>query len=148
MNGLFVVHFVEDRGECGGFAGARGAGDQHDAVAQGADFGELWREVQVVETGDAVRDDTHDDGTASALPENVDTETGNLVKAVGQIGGTFLFEFLRRVFIAAEKDFGDVFGIVWNQALETFELQLNELAADFDLGGAAGREDEIADMLA
>ena len=83
MDGFLFVHLVDNRGQGRGFAGAGRSGDQHDAVAQGADFGELGREAQVAEIGDAVGDDTHDDSATSALAENVDAETGNLVKAVG-----------------------------------------------------------------
>ena len=36
--GLLLIHFVEDGGERGGFAGAGGAGDEDDAVAQLHDF--------------------------------------------------------------------------------------------------------------
>ena len=44
VKGLFLIHFVEDGGEGGRFAGAGRAGDEDDAVAQLHDFLEGLRE--------------------------------------------------------------------------------------------------------
>ena len=38
VNGIFLVHFVDDRGQRRRFAGAGWAGDQDDAVFEFADF--------------------------------------------------------------------------------------------------------------
>ena len=40
----------------------------------------------------------------------------------------------------------DVVGVRGSQALQAFEFQFNELAADLDLRSAPGRENQVADV--
>src|SRR5258705_8210382 len=148
VEGFFLVHSVDDGGKSGGFAGAGGAGDEDDAVAQAGDFLELGRQFQVVEVGNAIRNHAHDDGAGTALAEDVDAEAPDILEAVREVGGAAFLELLGCVLIFAEEDFGDLIGVAGDQAFEALEFQFDELAADFDLRGATGREDEVADVLA
>src|SRR6202035_3729018 len=85
--GLFRVHFVDDGGERGGFAGAGGPGDENDAIFQMHDFFETGGELEFIETGNFVRNDAHDDGATAALTEYVDAKTANARQAVREVGG-------------------------------------------------------------
>ena len=71
MVGLLGIHFVEDGGECGRFAGASRSSDQDDAGAQLDDFLQLQRKIQLFKGGNALGNDAHHDGMSAALPENV-----------------------------------------------------------------------------
>src|SRR5256885_6994667 len=71
---LLRVHFVEDGGESGRLAGTGWPSHKHDAVAQIDDFLQSIRQMQLLESGDLVRNDTHYNGAASALLENIYAE--------------------------------------------------------------------------
>jgi len=148
VDGLFRIHPVNDGSEGGGFAGAGGTGDKNNAGVQRANLVQLRGKMQLLERRDLVRDDAHDDGAASALPEDVDAKPRGIFQPIGNIRGAFFFELSNGVLIVAEEHLGDLLRIVRHKAFEAFEFQFDKLAADFDLGGAAGGEDEIADMVA
>src|SRR5271168_4684281 len=80
--GLLLIHFVEDRRERRGFAGASRAGHEDDAISQLHDLAQRRRQVQILESWNLVRNYTHDDRTASALFENIHTETRHACNAV------------------------------------------------------------------
>ena len=103
-------------------------------------------ELQVLETGDAVGNDAHDDGATAALAKDVHAEARDAIQAVGNIGGALLFQFAGGVIIVAEDGARDVAGVRGDRALESFERQFDELAIDLDLGSASGRENQVADM--
>ena len=67
-------------------------------------------------------------------------------KAIGKVGGAVLIQLAERVLVFAHDVVRDGLGIGGGKAFQAFVFQLDELAADFDLRGAAGREDEIADV--
>ena len=48
--------------------------------------------------------------------------------------------------IFAHDVVGDGLGVRGCEALQALVFELDELATDFDLGGAAGRKDKVADM--
>src|SRR3984893_11224711 len=146
VNGLVLIHLVDDGRERGGLAGAGWTGDQDNAVANVADFLELIGEMQIIERRNVVGNDTHDDGATAALMENVDAETAAIFQAIGNVGGAFGFQFLGGVFVVADNGPGDLQSVVNGEAFQALVFQFDELAADFDLGGAAGRENEIADL--
>src|ERR1700682_5779907 len=146
MKSLFGVHFVDDGGERGGLAGAGGSGDENDAVLQVHDFFEARGELEVIEAGNLVGDYAHHDGATAALAEDVDAKTADAGEAVGKVGGAVLIELAEGMLVVAHDVLGEGFGVGGGEAFEAFVFQLDELAADFDLRGAAGREDEVADV--
>src|SRR5208283_5787873 len=107
--------------------GTGGAGDEDDARVQRTDIVQLRGKVQVLKRGDFVGDDAHHDCAASALAEDVDTETGGIFQAVGKIGGAFFFQLASGVFVVAQKRFGDLLGVVGHQAFKSLEFQFDEM---------------------
>jgi len=72
-------------GECGGFAGTGGAGDQHQAGFSFGDVLENLRKFQLIQRGMVAFKLAADDGIISALREYVDTEAGLVGKRVGSV---------------------------------------------------------------
>src|SRR5712671_4805041 len=70
MKSLIHIHFVDNSGQGGGFAGAGGAGHQDDAVFDVNDLSEARWQLQVVETWNFIGDDAHNDGATAALAED------------------------------------------------------------------------------
>jgi hypothetical protein len=52
------------------------------------------------------------------------------------------------MFVLADDVHGDHSSVIREELFEAFEFELDELAAYFDLRGAAGRENEVAHMSA
>jgi hypothetical protein len=75
VDGLGCVDFVQNGGQRGGFAGAGGAGDKHQAGFFLGDLLENFRELQLVQRGDDGVQLAADDGIISALGKNIDAET-------------------------------------------------------------------------
>jgi len=146
VDGFLLVHFVDHRSQRRGFSGTRGAGNQDDAVAQVAEFRDLLRQMQVLEAGDVLGNDAHDDGATATLAEDIHAEARGTFEAVGKIGRALGFQFVGGVYIVADDGARDVLGVRGGQALEALEFQLDELAADLDLGSAARRKDQVADV--
>ena len=139
--GLLFVHFVENGRERGGFSGAGRAGDEYDAIPQINDLFQRDGEMEFIKSWNLVWNDAHDDGATAALLENIDAEPGNSCDSVRKIGGAFLFELPDRRFILAHDFVSDVAGILRGQALQTFVLQLDQLAGYFDLRARPGKID-------
>src|SRR6202171_2082769 len=112
VDGLVLIHLVDYGRERGGLAGAGGTGDQNNAVADVADLLELIGETQIIERRNVVGNDAHDDGATAALIENVDTETAAIFQAIGDVGGTFGFQFFGGVFVVADDGLGDLQSVV------------------------------------
>src|SRR6267142_3572855 len=146
MKGLLHIQFCDYGGEGGGFAGAGWASHQNDAVFDVNDFFESGREFQVIEAGNFVGDNAHDDGATAALTENVDAKAAHARKAIGEVGRAVCIELAKRMFIFAHDVVGDGLGVGGGKALEAFVFEFDELAADFDLRGATRRKDEVANM--
>src|SRR5882757_6786964 len=132
MEGLLHIHFVDYGGEGGGFAGAGWASHQNDTVFDVNYFFESGREFQVIEAGNFVGDNAHDDGATATLTENVDAKAAHARKAIGEVGGTVLIEFVQRMLIVAHDVVGDGLGVGRGKAFEALVFELDELAADFD----------------
>src|SRR3712207_6017975 len=94
---LLLVDEVDDGGERRGLARARRARDEHDAVAQLADVGQLLRQTQRLDGRDLRRDDAHHDGVGAALLEDVDAEARARRQRVAEVGRAGVREALRRV---------------------------------------------------
>ena len=85
----------------GGFSRTRRPGDQHDSVSQLHDLFQLLRKVQCLKPWNRIRNDAHHDRAASALAENVYSESPDSRNAVRKVSGTILFEPADGMFILA-----------------------------------------------
>ena len=124
--------------------GAGGSGDEHDAVAQIDDLAELRGEIERGEIGNHVGDHAHHDGASAALAKHIHAEAGELRHAVGKIGGAFLFEFAGGEFAAFHQIVGDALHGRGGELADAGNLHFDQLAAAFDLRGAARRKNQIA----
>src|SRR5213592_864026 len=104
--------------------------------------------MQLIESGDFVRDDAHDDGATSSLLEDVYAETRHARDSVGKIRGAILLELARRRLVFSHNVVGDGESVLQTYTLQSFIFELHELAAHFDLRGAAGRENQVANVRA
>ena len=66
-----AIDVVDERGQRGRFAGAGGAGDQHQALGQVAEAEQLFGQVQVVGREDLAGNDAHDRAHAAQIDEQV-----------------------------------------------------------------------------
>src|SRR5882762_714851 len=138
MEGLLHIHFVDYGGQRRGFAGAGWASYQDDSVLDVNDFFESGREFQVIEAGNLVGDNAHDDGATATLAENVDAKAAHARKAIGEVSRAVCIELAKRMFVFAHDVVGDGLGVGGGKAFEAFVFEFDELAADFDLRGATG----------
>ena len=102
--------------------------------------------IQLLEAGNAFRDHAHDDGVAAALAENIHAKAADAGQPVGKVGRSVAFSCFAGCSLLADDVVGDQASIVGQQFLQAFELELDELAADFNLRRAARRKNQIADM--
>src|SRR5260370_41732483 len=100
--------------------------------------------MQLLESGDFVRNDTHYNGAASALLENIYPETRDARDSVGKVRRAILLELADRRLVFSHDVVGDRERVLRTQTLQSFVFELRELAADLDLRGAAGRENQVA----
>src|SRR6266850_1382330 len=143
---LLLVHLVENGRERGGFYGARRAGDEYDAVPQINDLFQRRGQMELFKSWNLVWNHAHDDGATAALLENIDAKPGNTCDSVRKVGGAFLLELPEGRFILTHDFVSDVTCVLRGQALETFKLQLDQLAGYFDLRRATRRKNQIADV--
>ena len=139
--GLLLVHLVEDGRESWRFPGTGWTRHKHDAVAQIHNFLQCLRQIQLLESGDFVGNDTHYNGATSALLEDIYAETRHARDSVGKICGAVLLELADRRLVFSHDVVGNRARILRTQTLQPFILELRELAADLDLRRAARRED-------
>ncbi len=104
--------------------------------------------MQLLESGDFVRNDTHYNGAASALLENIYPETRDARDSVGKVRRAILLELANRRLVFSHDVVGDRLRVLRTETLQSFVFELRELAADFDLRSAAGRENQVADVRA
>ena len=83
--GAGVVDAVQQRGQGGGFARARLAGDEDDAAAVGGEIGHHRGQGQLLQRGDMVGQQTDGGGDAALLAEQVDTGAGDAGEGTGQV---------------------------------------------------------------
>src|ERR1700693_649088 len=146
VKGFLLIHFVEDGSECGGFAGAGGAGDQYDAIADINNFLERLGQVQFFKVRNLIGNDAHNDGATAALAKNIYAEASHAGYAVGEVSGAVLFQLTQGRFVLAHDVIGDAHGVLRGEGLEAFVLELDQLTVHFNLRGAARRENKIADV--
>src|SRR5690348_12266724 len=146
MKRFFGVHHVDDRRERGRLSRTRGPGNQDDPISQLHDVFQLCRQVQFIKAGNPIGNYAHYDRTASTLAENVHAESACACHAVGQIRGAILFELANGMFVLAHQVLSNLAGIQGSQAFKPFEPQLNQLAADLNLRGAAWGKNQVADV--
>ena len=96
--------------------------------------------------GNGIGNHAHDDGVGAALAKDIDAEAGEAGEAVGKIGGAILLEFADGMLVLADDVVGNEARVVRAQRFQALEFQLHEFAADFDLRGASGRKDQVADV--
>ena len=80
--GAGLVDVADDRRERGRLAGAGRARDEHKPVLHVGEATNSRRHVQVLEAGDAARDEAHGDRDRAALPEGVHTKARLLIRLV------------------------------------------------------------------
>src|SRR6476646_5288467 len=102
--------------------------------------------MQFLKAWNAIRNYAHHHRAASALAENVHTESPDTGDAIGKIRRAFLFEHADRMFVFAHQVARKIVRILRGEAFEPFELQLDELTAEFDLRRAARRKNKVAHM--
>src|SRR5260370_26402048 len=102
--------------------------------------------MQLLESGDFVRNDTHYNGAASALLENIYPETRDARDSVGKVRRAILLEPANRRLVFSHDVVGDRLRVLLTETLQSFVFDLRVLAADFDLSGAAGRVPQLADL--
>ena len=143
MIGLVFVHLVENGGECRRLARTGRAGHQHDSISEIDNFLQSRGQIQLLESGNFVGNDAHHDGAASALPEDIDTESRHARNSIGQIRGAILLKFPCRAFVLGHDIIGDKSRVLSGETLEPLVLQLDQLAAHFDLRGAPGGKYQV-----
>src|SRR5437764_4412275 len=104
--------------------------------------------MQLLKSGNVVRNDPHDDGAAPALFENIHAKTRYAREAVGQVRRPFLLEFADRSLVLAQDVVGNGVRVLRGQTLKAFIFQFDQLAADLDLRGSPGRKNQVADVRA
>src|SRR5437899_2571621 len=146
MVGLLLIHLVEDGGECGGFPGTCRPCDKHNTVPQIHNFLQAFREMQLIEPGDFVGNDTHYNGAASALFENIHSKARHTRDSIGKVCRAILLELADGRLVFSHDVVGNSEGVLRGQTLQSFVFELHEVAAYFDLWGAAGGETQVADV--
>src|ERR1700692_2480348 len=146
VKGLVLIHLVDDGRECGRFAGTSGAGDQHDAIPDINNFLERLGQAQFFKVRNLVGYNAHNDGATAALAKNIYAEASHSRYAVREVRGAVLFQLAQGGFVFAHDVIGDAHGVLRGERLETFVLQLHQLAVHFNLRGAAGTKNKIADV--
>src|SRR5689334_18746405 len=89
---LLLVHLVNDGGQSRRLTRTSWARDQYNSVTYIHDFFQYFRKAQLLEARDFVRDDTHNDGAAPALLEDIDAETRHPRDSIRKIGGAVSLE--------------------------------------------------------
>ena len=116
--GLVFVHLVEDRGECGGLAGACGTGHEDDAIAEVDDFLQRLGKIQFLKSRNLVWNHAHDYGAASTLPENVHAKASDAGDAIGKVSRAILLELALGRLILSHNVVSDIHSVLRGQALE------------------------------
>lgn len=92
MDGVTVVdHGCEGRG----FSGSGGSDYQHQPALRHGDVLHNRRQAQLLDSLDLGFDMPKDQAHVPSLPENIDTETAELLIVKGQVHFHFFFEFPR-----------------------------------------------------
>src|ERR1700733_5690652 len=146
VKGFLLIHFVEDGGESGRFAGAGRAGDQYNAIPDIHNFLENFRQIQFFKIRNLVRYNAHNDRATAALAENVYAEASHAGYAVGEVRGAVLFQLAQGGFVFAHDVMRDSQSVLRSQGLEAFVFQLHQVAVHLNLRSAARREDKIANV--
>ena|ERR1017187_8062555 len=82
-----VADLVENRGESGGFAGARRSGNEHQAGLFTWNLFDNLREVQRVQRWNNSVELAKNDGIVAALREDADTEACLVGECIGGVAG-------------------------------------------------------------
>src|ERR1700675_3194262 len=144
VESFLLIHFVEDGGECGRFARTGGPGDQYDAIPDINNFLERLGQIQFFKVRNFVGNNTHNDGATAALAKNIYAEASHARNAVREVRRAVLFQLAQGRFVFAHDVIGDAHGVMRGEGLEAFVLELHQLAAQFNLRGAARRKNKIA----
>src|SRR5204863_8672608 len=100
------------------------------------------RQMQLLESGDLVRNDAHYNGAASALLKNIHAKTRDTGYAIGKVSRAVLLELADRRLVLPHDVVGNRESVLRTETLQTLIFELHELAADFELRGSAGRENQ------
>ena len=79
------VDVIEKGGQCGGLAGAGGAGDQDEAAAQVAKLFDDWRDAELFKGGNFSGDDPKNRAVAELLAKVVAAEPAVGVHLIGEV---------------------------------------------------------------
>ena len=147
VEGLGCVDFVQNGGQCGGFAGAGGAGDKNQAGFFLRDELENFRELQLIQRGDDRIQLAADDGIISALGEDIDAETALVRERVGGVTGTVAQQIFNLPKIVANDVHRDGFGLIGCELFDgRVERHRFELAVSLDLRRAIHRKQNIGNL--
>src|SRR5208282_5969731 len=106
---------IEHGSERGGLARSGGSGHQDDAVEQFGNFTDLWRQIEVDESGDGLRNDTHDNGVAAALLKNVDAKAAMARETIGDVAGSLILQGVESLLVAGDQFVGDAARVLGSQ---------------------------------
>ena len=81
----FLVDLVQHRRQCGGLAGPRRSGHEHEAAGLVADGGHHGGQAQLLEAADLVGDGAVDRRHRPPLHEDVGAEAGQALDAEGEV---------------------------------------------------------------
>ena len=132
------VDDVDEGGEGGALAAPGGSGDQHQALAPFGEFGQVERQVQGFERGDARGQQANAGGERAALMVDVDAEASDGRRGEAEVDGFAFLEFVELPgFEQGEHEAAHIVGIERGAAAGS------QSAVDAQHGGGAGDEEHI-----
>ena len=132
------VDFVDDRRERRGFAGAGGAGHQHQTPLEVCDVGDHRGQTELVEAEDAKRNGA--EGSAHRAPLHVDVgaEASQVLHAEGKVELVLFLEL--DLLLLGEHGVAELLGF---DRRERRHFERHERAVDTQLWGRAGGDVEV-----
>src|SRR5450631_4745670 len=141
---LLFINLVDDRRQGSRFAGAGGAGHEHDSIAEADDLAQYGWQVERIEIWDLSGNYAHHDGTGTALHEDIHTKPVGTGQTVGHIAGTAFLQVLNRMLVIAHQIGRNSPGVVAGE--NTCRSGGSEFSTNFDKRWLTGREEEVANL--
>src|SRR5579863_3045376 len=112
---LLPVDAVEQDRKSGGFAGTGWSGDQDDAIAQAAYFGQMLRQAQRGRFRNEGGNHAHHDGATAALDKYIDSKAGETGNSVRDIASALLAQRGDGLLVIADQVGGNLTSIVGSE---------------------------------